>query len=301
MKCKQTATTQTETPRDDGRFAIRHDSADKKRLEKELYLSLCEAIENRLVLQAETLLLVGANPQLLSRKKRLQLERLIANPIEPENTFEISESVSRSRTDMRLRHPWTGEEANRLAYKNGTNDSPAIDYIAIAACRDFAFAQHDLAVMLENGEGVPPSPRLALEWYRLAAEAGDAFAQNNLASLISRGKLISFNGHEVVKWYRKSVSQNCPEAMVNMAFCLLCGQCTRRQENQAFKLAMRSFLLQQTGRAACIIGRCFKFGFGTTRDTVLARAWLAFAAERGYTWDKLCRKGTTGECRHEKH
>ena len=291
MPCKtMNSNKQKEPSCDGGGRAAQSIDVENTRLDKEMYFCLCEAIEHRSVIQAETLLIAGANPKWLARKKFSQLRFMLAKPIDEDDTIVLPNDGSSSRVNIRIRRPWTGEEANRLAYENSVGDWPALKYITIAACRGFVFAQHDLAVMLESGEHAPQRPRLAFEWYRIAAEGGDPFAQNNFANMVSRGKITLFDGREVVKWYRKSAKQNCPEAMVNLAFCLLCGKCAKRNEKNAFRLSMRSFLLQQTAKAACIIGKCFRHGWGTPKDAVMARSWLGFAKERGCTWDKCARR-----------
>ena len=57
-----------------------------------------------------------------------------------------------------------------------------------------ARAQNNLAVMYDNGEGVPQDDKEAVKWYQLAAEQGNATAQTGLGSMY-------YNGHGVIQDY----------------------------------------------------------------------------------------------------
>ena len=97
------------------RRAARSDEVDNTWLEKEMHLSLCEAIEHRSVIQTETLLIVGANTKWLTRKKFSQFRFMLAKPIDDDDTIVLPNDVSASHVNIRIRRHWTGEEVNRLA------------------------------------------------------------------------------------------------------------------------------------------------------------------------------------------
>ncbi len=51
-----------------------------------------------------------------------------------------------------------------------------------------AFAQSNLGLMYERGQGVPQDYKEAVKWYRLAAEQGDAEAQFNLGIMYAMAR-----------------------------------------------------------------------------------------------------------------
>ena len=46
-----------------------------------------------------------------------------------------------------------------------------------------------------------------MKWYRLAAEQGNAYAQNNLGVMFQQGQGITQNDKTALKWYRRSAKQ----------------------------------------------------------------------------------------------
>ncbi len=52
-----------------------------------------------------------------------------------------------------------------------------------------AAAQYNLALMYDNGEGVPENDAEAVKWYRKAADQGNAEAQSNLGLCMPMAKV----------------------------------------------------------------------------------------------------------------
>ena len=75
-----------------------------------------------------------------------------------------------------------------------------------------ATAQHNLAVLYQDGLGVPASAEKALYWYEKAAEQGHADAQNNLAARYATGTGVAKDLAEALKWYRAAAAQGHPTA-----------------------------------------------------------------------------------------
>lgn len=265
---------------------------DRMRLENELYTALRASVLNDDFQSTETLLSVGARIDWLPRRLTSHLANATGEPVSDSG---ISANRRSGRGVVCLRRPWSAEEAYSLAYRHGTPDEPEAARLAIAACRGWPAAQHDLAVFLEDGNWGFRNLPLAVHWYRKAAAAGDAFAQNNLGTCLAKGRGIPFDGKAAVSWYRKSARQGCAEGLQNYAFCLLCGQCTKRKQGEAFRLAVKSFLKASSGRAAFLVGQCLRNGWGARKDLRLAKLWLTLASDRGYTWKtsgwKGCKSG----------
>ena len=58
------------------------------------------------------------------------------------------------------------------AYKSGDYATALREWTPLAE-QGHAFAQYNLGVMYDKGEGVPQDDKRALKWYTLAAEQGD--------------------------------------------------------------------------------------------------------------------------------
>ncbi|MDO4434153.1 MAG: tetratricopeptide repeat protein [Alysiella sp.] len=78
-------------------------------------------------------------------------------------------------------------------------------------------AQHNLAVLYQEGLGVPADAVKALYWYEKAAEQGEAEAQFQAALMYSQGEGAVQNYPRAVYWYEKAAAQEHPEAQNNLA------------------------------------------------------------------------------------
>jgi len=73
-------------------------------------------------------------------------------------------------------------------------------------------AQHYLAWMYANGEGVPKSRDEAAKWIRKAAEQGKAETQYMLGEAYANGYGVPEDDAEAVKWFRKAAAQGHEKA-----------------------------------------------------------------------------------------
>src|SRR5260221_924817 len=69
-----------------------------------------------------------------------------------------------------------------------------------------ASAQHQLAKMYENGQGVPTSQAEAAKWYRLAAERGHAGAQLYLGGMYLAGDGVPRDYVQAYVWFSLSAA-----------------------------------------------------------------------------------------------
>ena len=79
-----------------------------------------------------------------------------------------------------------------------------------------AAAQHYLAWMYANGEGVPKSREEAAKWIRKAAEQGKAETQYMLGEAYANGYGVPKDDAEAVKWFRKAAAQGHEEAQAQL-------------------------------------------------------------------------------------
>ena len=101
--------------------------------------------------------------------------------------------------------------------------APDFDETMAAAKQGEAYAQFNLGIMYEYGDGVPENDAEAVKWYRKAADQGHANAQSNLGFMYEKGMGVPENYAEAVKWYRKAADQGDAYAQYNLGFMYATG------------------------------------------------------------------------------
>ena len=81
--------------------------------------------------------------------------------------------------------------------------------------RGLAFAQVNLGLMYDLGEGVPGNEAEAVRWYRLAAEQGYALAQTNLGLMYATGEGVPQNNARAYMWWSVAAAQGNESARGN--------------------------------------------------------------------------------------
>ena len=71
-------------------------------------------------------------------------------------------------------------------------------------------AATNIALMYDDGIGIPKDPAQAMIWFRQAAEGGDATAQYNLALKYRSGKDVPQDYKESLRWLTAAADQNIP-------------------------------------------------------------------------------------------
>ncbi len=93
------------------------------------------------------------------------------------------------------------------AYNQGDYATAVKEWRPLAEQGD-AFAQSNLGVMYERGQGVPQDFGEAVRWYRLAAEQGDAGGQFKLSGLYYFGKGVAQDYVQAHMWANLAAAQN---------------------------------------------------------------------------------------------
>ena len=101
------------------------------------------------------------------------------------------------------------------AYSRGDYATALKEWIPLAE-QGNAYAQHNLGVMYDNGQGVPQDYQTAAKWYTLAAEQGDAYPQFNLGFRYSNGEGVPQDDKTAVKWYTLAAEQGNATAQNNL-------------------------------------------------------------------------------------
>lgn len=96
------------------------------------------------------------------------------------------------------------------------NIAEAVKWYAKAANQGYPKAQHNLALLYEDGRGVKQSYTEAAKWYAKAAKAGFSEAQNNLAVLYIMGNGVKQDRTQAEKLLTAAVGQGNENARRNL-------------------------------------------------------------------------------------
>jgi len=94
----------------------------------------------------------------------------------------------------------------------------------LAAEQGIAYAQYNLGLMYENGDGVSQDYKTAVKWYRLSAEQGNASAQTSLGVMYANGKGVLQDYKTALKWWRLSAEQGDARAQMKLGWMYADGQ-----------------------------------------------------------------------------
>ena len=147
-------------------------------------------------------------------------------------------------------------------------------------------SQHDLSVHFEEGLGVKAvDEELSFYWSHLAAEQDFGPAQNNLGNKYAKGRGTLFDGKEAIRWYTKSAEKKIPEALGNLGYCRLCGECIERDPEKAVALLKEAIALakpgRENGRTHYNLARCYERGEGIGKNLKKAVELYRKAVELG--------------------
>jgi TPR repeat protein len=111
----------------------------------------------------------------------------------------------------------------------------ALKWYPKAAVQGHAGAQNNVAASYHKGEGVPQSYTEAVKWYTKAAERGFAQAQNILGAMYHKGQGVPQNYVLAHKWFNLAAMQGNAEAYTNRD--IVAKKMTAADVSKAQKLA----------------------------------------------------------------
>lgn len=130
------------------------------------------------------------------------------------------------------------EEAVDFAKKKDYKQSIA-EFIKVAKESDDeelkSKSMFNVAVMYENGMGVPRNPSLALIWYQSSAEKNNKIAQYNLGWMYYHGDSVEKDYFRALRYYEQSANQGYVKAQFNLANLYFSGLGTKKDFVQAYK------------------------------------------------------------------
>ncbi len=128
-----------------------------------------------------------------------------------------------------------------------------------------------------------------------AAEAGNAVAQLRLALLYDQGDGVPQSARAAFEWYSRAAAQGEPESQNQMGLFYELGEGVPENWDLAARLFQAS-AHQGWMKGQFSLGRAYQFGIGVPQNRQLAIAWFAKAGAQGNAkgdyWAKWLRDGT---------
>ena len=142
------------------------------------------------------------------------------------------------------------------AYNDGDYATALKEWKPLAE-QGYAFAQYNLGILYEYGNGVPKDYAEAVKWYRLSSEQGYAISQYSLGLIYSNGYGVLKDKAEAVKWWRLSAEQGYVYAQG-------------------------------------MLGIMYELGEGVLKDNIIAHMWYNIASGNGHKSAGDWRDGRAG-------
>ena len=117
--------------------------------------------------------------------------------------------------------------------------APDFDETMAAAKQGAAYAQYNLGIMLDLGNGVPENDAEAVKWFRKAADQGHAKAQSTLGVMYYGGEGVPENNIRAYVWLSMAKTQGQTAATENLE--ILKPQMTKQQIADGQALATKCF------------------------------------------------------------
>ena len=130
---------------------------------------------------------------------------------------------------------WAGDVEDAEAALQKKDYVTALKKYKSAAVKNDAYAQYNLGVMYDNGQGVVQDYAEAVRWYKLAAAQGYASAQYNLGFMYATGQGVVQNNVQAHMWFNIAAVKGDKDAVKNRD--IVANKMTAEQVGQAQKLA----------------------------------------------------------------
>lgn len=179
--------------------------------------------------------------------------------------------------------PWSRD---RNRFQTGMAAAMDQNYVRAAelwrplAERGYALAQYNLAILYEEGRGLPRDPLLAAVWYRRAADQNMPLAKLNLGLMYLRGAGVAENHPLAAQLIQEAAAQGNAKAQNNLGQMYWQGLGVIRDAAAAvrwFQAAAR----QGNIHAQLSLAERYRLGEGVANDAAASYIWYAVAAARG--------------------
>jgi len=149
-----------------------------------------------------------------------------------------------------------------------------------SAERGHAASEYNLAVMYEQGLGVPQDDQEAKKWYIKAADRGFADAEYRIGVMHRLGEGVPKDDKEAVKWFAKAAEKYHASAQFNLGVMYDNGQGVPEDDKEAVKWYVRA-ASSGHAKAQFNLGVVYLENRGVPQDMVCAHMWLNIAGSNG--------------------
>lgn len=153
-------------------------------------------------------------------------------------------------------------------------------YIVPAANAGNAEAQHNLAQLYLNGQGVRRDVSKAVEWMEKAAKQDYEPSATSLGSMFESGTVVPKDPKRALTWMMASARLGNAESQVYVGSQYETGERVAQDMVQAAKLYMLA-ARQGNVYGQFKLGECYAYGNGTPKNVVEAYKWFLLAARQG--------------------
>lgn len=170
-----------------------------------------------------------------------------------------------------------------VAYKRLGNLEKAAEHYTHAAEAGDPAAQHNLACLYREGNGVPQDDGKSAFWMSRSSDQSYAPAQRWMGYYYETGCGVEIDEKKAAELYRMAAEQNDTAALCDLSNCYRLGIGVEQDAEQAFSCIKaaadqdKSYL-----RALFILGWFYETGCGTEQDLWKAAELYLQAAESGY-------------------
>jgi TPR repeat protein len=163
--------------------------------------------------------------------------------------------------------------------KNLKDMDKALAYYNQSAEGGYTNAYMLLALIYQEGDGVPQDDVAAAKWFRKFAETGNASGQFDFAEILAAGRGVEKDEVSAFDWFSKSAAQGNKYAQYEMAQMLEQGRGTKRNEREAANF-YRKAADAKYGKAQLALGNMYARGRGgLSKSKTKAKFWMLKAIE----------------------
>ena len=128
------------------------------------------------------------------------------------------------------------EQTDALQTQAMPGGQTALETLMSEAQSGSKYAQNDLGVLYDKGQGMPKDYGQAAQWFRKAAQQEYADGQYNLGVLYERGQGVPKDYAQAAQWYRKAAQQGHIVAQNNLGALYLNGRGVAQNKVAAYAL-----------------------------------------------------------------
>jgi tetratricopeptide (TPR) repeat protein len=178
-----------------------------------------------------------------------------------------------------------------VEYFNRQDYATALVWYQKAAAKGSIYASNGIAMMYENGLGVPQNYALAMQWYQQSAARGDNYAKYLIGNMYYNGEGVPVNYDKALQWFMQAATGDKADdnAMYGIASIYYYGKGLPQNYALAFEWYQKVIAVWKktgqvspvTGAALFGMGWLYEYGQGVVKNSDTAITWYRQGASIG--------------------